>query len=154
MRILGGTTNLVDKYFPYTPFSQNNTHKRTADAKHNGNGFVGYDPDLDVVIVSFAGTDTGSTKNWIDDLDGELTHYPWAGEEEGMRVCFLGGTCPLVRIERNEAQVDQFETRLHAILSLRVEEGGVASAAGSIMDWRPRPALLAAIAWRGIGYTS
>lgn len=63
------------------------THTRTADAKYNGNGFVGYDPDLDVVIISFAGTDTGSTKNWIDDLDGELTHYPWAGEEEGCGHC-------------------------------------------------------------------
>lgn len=34
------------------------------DGKHNGNGFVGYDPELDVVVVSFAGTDTRSMANW------------------------------------------------------------------------------------------
>lgn len=60
------------------------------DVKHNGNGFVGHDPDLDVVVVAFAGTDTRSIKNWIDDLDGELAPYPWAGEEEGCGNCKVG----------------------------------------------------------------
>ena len=40
-----------------------------------------------MVIISFAGTDTRSTKNWIDDLDGELTRYPWAREDEGCGHC-------------------------------------------------------------------
>lgn len=60
------------------------------DVKHNGNGFVGHDPDLDVVIVAFAGTDTRSMKNWSDDLDGVLAPYRWASEEEGCVNCKVG----------------------------------------------------------------
>ena len=46
-----------------------------SDGDHNGNGFVGHEAALGRVIVGFAGTDTRSMKNWIDDLDGILTPY-------------------------------------------------------------------------------
>ncbi|GAB5036986.1 lipase family protein [Nannochloropsis oceanica] len=52
---------------------------RVYDSEHNGNGFVGWDPDKGVIIVAFAGTDTTSLKNWIDDIDSILTPWPEDG---------------------------------------------------------------------------
>jgi len=39
-----------------------------SNATTNANGFVGYDSDLDTIIVSFSGTDPLSIRNWIDDI--------------------------------------------------------------------------------------
>jgi predicted lipase len=35
----------------------------------NANGFVGYDHDINTIIVAFSGTNPVSITNWIDDLD-------------------------------------------------------------------------------------
>ena len=39
-----------------------------ANATTDANGFVGYDVDRDVIVVSFSGTDPLSIRNWIDDI--------------------------------------------------------------------------------------
>ncbi|TFJ83572.1 hypothetical protein NSK_004678 [Nannochloropsis salina CCMP1776] len=56
--------------------------RRVYDNVHNGNGFVGWDPVEGVVVVSFAGTDTSSVANWIDDLDEVKTPWPLQGCQE------------------------------------------------------------------------
>lgn len=40
-------------------------------------GYVAYDPNANEIIVSFAGTDPVSIRNWIDDIDFIKTSYPY-----------------------------------------------------------------------------
>jgi len=44
--------------------------------RSDANGFVAYDKEANEILISFAGTDPLSIKNWIADLDFIQTEYP------------------------------------------------------------------------------
>jgi len=43
----------------------------------NGNGYVGYDPAANFILVAFSGTDPLSIVDWIDDIDTVQVKYPY-----------------------------------------------------------------------------
>jgi hypothetical protein len=66
--VVNWTCTACLKYPGFIPFTFH-------DTKANANGFVGYDPSANEIVVSFAGTNPLSIKNWIDDLDYFKTTY-------------------------------------------------------------------------------
>ena len=48
-----------------------------SSSKPDAHGYVAYDPDVNEIIIAFAGTDPLSIRNWIDDIDFIKTDYPY-----------------------------------------------------------------------------
>jgi len=61
------------------------------DKSTNANGFVGYDADLNKIIISFAGTDPLSIRNWVVDIETEKVPFVRYGANASYVACY--GDC-------------------------------------------------------------
>lgn len=49
---------------------------RFSNDTENVSGFVGYDPDLDKVIVAFSGTHVDAVQSWANNVNPDVVDYP------------------------------------------------------------------------------